>query len=83
MPRELPSEDIECLSVSMAAWLDRPRRDSPLMAISWSFMLNRPSCGDTVIGLSEENNINCHCIIACIIYTICEMDNDMRNYPEV
>lgn len=76
MPRELPSEDIERLSVSMAALLDRPRRDSPLMAISWSFMLNRPSCGDMVNGFREENNFNCHCLIAWIIHTTFEVDND-------
>lgn len=43
VPRELPSDDIERLSASMAAWLERPSSDSPFTAISWSLTLSRPS----------------------------------------
>lgn len=45
MPRMFPSMDMDLLSVSMASWLDFPRRVSPLTAISWSFIRRRPSWG--------------------------------------
>lgn len=43
IPRMFPSMDIDRLSVSIASWLDFPKRDSPLTAISWSFIRRRPS----------------------------------------
>lgn len=43
VPRELPSDDMERLSASMAAWLERPSSDSPFTAISWSLTVSRPS----------------------------------------
>lgn len=52
VPREFPSDDIEHLRVSMAAWLDLPRSDSPFTAISWSFTHNRPSCWEKMNELS-------------------------------
>lgn len=45
MPRMFPSMDMDLLSVSMASWLDLPRRDSPFTATSWSFTRSRPSWG--------------------------------------
>lgn len=44
VPRMFPSDDMDRLSVSMAAWLERPTSDSPFTAISWSFIFNLPSC---------------------------------------
>lgn len=49
VPLEFPSDDMERRSVSMAVWLERPSSDSPFTAIIWSFMLNRPSCGEKMI----------------------------------
>lgn len=45
MPRMFPSMDMDLLRVSMASWLDLPRRDSPFTATSWSFTRSRPSWG--------------------------------------
>lgn len=45
VPLTFPSWDMDRRSVSMAAWLERPSRDSPLTATSWSLILRRPSCG--------------------------------------
>lgn len=45
MPRMFPSMDMDLLSVSMASWLDLPRRVSPFTATSWSFTRSRPSWG--------------------------------------
>lgn len=57
MPRMFPSMDMDLLSVSMASWLDLPRRVSPFTATSWSFTRSRPSWGRGENSVRRESMV--------------------------